>query len=752
MAQSRSNVLRNGCLVFILAVILSFGFTFLKYRYDPSTVLRDDGINEFTPYLIERGRLIAQGDWSVLTTNSLSGGNLLVDFGRSIFHPIIVALTLVATIIRQPLKLAMLFGSLEMLSLITGGYLLGRILRVRPLMAMLLGVTLAFLPLNVALFTADHWNTGLGLSSFVWALAFAMRAFRRPSAARLLAVAASSWVVFSTGWPFAYLVLALVLIVLAIIHCVPSFGSDGPLAVRLRDVLRIAMSVTLAFVAASPVFSEYVFLMPGLARSGSGINNADNFGVPSLGQVLSIGNPVGGDWWNTFWGYVYWGIPIGFVTMLVFALFFKRFVCNRLINPDMTFAATMAVLMFIGTQLPTYVGPLRWTFRYLPYLAVFVAMLVFMAIDRLEWRWTLGRAWAAALTMSVGLLVLASRTPHPGASPARTIVPPLVALVVLVVSIALIKSRKTMAAILCLALGGTALASFASVTTKDSFVQTLNMPSQTTLEPYADQLGKGFVLTVESDVPRGGAANLLTNYNYGTRYLLFGQRVVNGYDPVGQAAYQTALKPTTSQGNLPNDAIAHLAQPVEDAGSPTSCLFDQYGIRTVLLQSSGGQAVAEQLIACGFSKVDGNEIEAMYVRDGLPALDGTASLADEGLSFQSDDVIDQQHETVAVSNTSDTVKTLHFARMYWSGYSATLNGRPLTVSPSKDGVLVDVSIPAGASGTLTLSYQPVTWRVAVPLAVAAAAVLAATLAAIACSDAHRNKFGSSAAPTHSEER
>lgn len=714
-----------GALVFLASAAIAFGFTFLKYRYDPGTVLRDDGINEFVPYLIERGRLVAQGDWSVLTTNSLSGGNLLVDFGRSIFHPLIVALTLIATVIREPLRLAMLFGSLEMLSLMTGGYLLGRTVSLARMNAMLLGITLAFLPLNVALFTADHWNTGLGLSSFVWALTFAIRAFQQPNALRLLALAASCWVVFSTGWPFAYVVLALTLIVLAAAWCRP-FAKGTGLPRRLLSTARIAAAVVLAFVAALPVFSEYAYLMPQLARSSTGINNADNFGVPSLGQMLSIGNPVGGDWWNTFWGYVYWGIPIGFVTMLVWALFFKRFDRSKLADPQFApvfaAAAAMAVLMLVATQLPTYMGPLRWTFRYVGYFAVFAALLVFMLVERLDWRFSAARAKAAVITLVVGLVILSSRIPQPAHDKLHALLLPLAALAVLAMALWLLRSRRATAAVLCLALGGAALSSFTAVTSKESFVQTLNMPAASTLSAYDDELSRGYVLTVESDLPRGGASNLFENFNYGTRYLLFGHRVVNGYDPVVQKAYQLNLQPTTSQGNLPNASIAHLSQPIEGTDNK-QCRFDQYGIRSVLLQSSGGDATANALVSCGFERVDGNDDEALYARSGLPALEGTATVADDGLVFGADSVISQQHEQVHVDNNGDTAATLHFARMYWPGYTATLDGQPLTVSASEDGVLVDVEIPAGASGTVDLHYEPVTWRLAVPAALVAAGLL-----------------------------
>lgn len=736
-----------GALVFVIAAAIAFGFTFLKYRYDPSTVLRDDGINEFTPYLIERGRLIAQGDWSVLTTNSLSGGNLLVDFGRSIFHPIIVALTLVATVIHEPLKLAMLFGALEMLSLMTGGYLLGRTVRLKHLSAMLLGMTLAFLPLNVALFTADHWNTGLGLSSFVWALALAIRAFQSPRALRLFALSAASWVVFATGWPFVYVVLALSLIALAVAWCRP-FARNTGLPRRLLDTARIAFAVVLAFIAALPVFSEYAYLMPQLARNSTGVGNADNFGVPSLGQVLSVGNPVGGDWWNTFWGYVYWGIPIGFVTMLVWALFFKRFDRFRLASPEITATAAMTVLMLAATQLPTYMGPLRWTFRYVGYLAVFAALLIFMLIDRLEWRFSSTRAKAAALALCVGLVILASRIPMPTNDKMHALVLPLATLAVLIAALWLLRSRRTTAAVLCLVLGGTALSSFTAVTSKESFVQTLNMPAASTLDAYADELAQGYVLTVESDLPRGGTANLFENFNYGTRYLLFGQRVINGYDPVVQQAYQNSLKPTTSQGNLPNDAVAHLSQPVDNASGnagETICRFDQYGIRSVLLQSSGGTPTADALTTCGFERVDGNDAESLYARRGLSALVGTATLADTGLSFSADELVSQQQEHLQVENANDAPATLHFARMHWPGYTATLNGRPLEVKASSDGVLVDVEIPADASGTLELRYAPVTWRFVVPAAITAAGLLVTyTIAGLFIERRHRHRDSDSA--------
>jgi hypothetical protein len=78
------------------------------------------------------------------------------------------------------------------------------------------------------------------------------------------------------------------------------------------------------------------------------------------------------------------------------------------------------------------------------------------------------------------------------------------------------------------------------------------------------------------------------------------------------------------------------------------------------------------------------------------------------------------HECVDVAVTGEDSGRVVFARLWFPGYSATLDGEPVDVV-RYDGTLVAVDLPAGAAGELVVSYRSPGF---VPLAALAGAVVA----------------------------
>jgi len=684
----------------------------------------DDAVNEFTPYVSEIGRLISQGEWPTLSTRSFVGGNELLDFNRSPFHP----LTWVAAALIHgggAHRGVTVFAAVLIASAFLGGYVLGRTLVMRPGYSYLLGATLATGPIFLYVYASDWWNGAIGMVSFIWAAAALARAMRRPDGLSSLLLGLGVAAVFLVGWPHGYLALVLVGVVAL------GFGAFGPQPLappggRARWLLRLLIPVVLGALIASPAYAEYFAASSSVARV-SGIDNGQNFLVPSVGQLLAVMNPLGGDFWSTFGGYRYWDIPIGFVTVVGYlAIFFLRVGRKVLVGIPVLVSASAGLLLILASQTPSQLGPTRWPFRFLPFAGIALAVLILFLLDRGRLAFSRRRLMAATLTL-VGLTFSsASRFEFPSQNPIRAVLLPLLLICLVVASFLWLARRRRMFEV---AVGLTVvgimvmLVGAPSAGFKARYLQAANLPGKSSLATVGQAAGQGMILVT------GVGAGFSTATNTASRALTGGIAAFNGYDPVSQRHYDSIFHPFTAHGLVDERILDYLTSARPEWGD---CGLVAAGITAVATASDPVVGRHAALARCGFSKVGDNHKGAALFSRPSPVQAGGPTIGIGGVTFGSATVRDQ---TVQVEvRGSSTPGQLIFARMAWLGYSAELDGEPLTVSPI-DGYLVAVDIPAQASGVLTLSYRPITWPT-VPI-VAGLALLGLVLFAVAQARLHR---------------
>jgi hypothetical protein len=672
----------------------------------------DDALNDILPSSASIWRLLSEGTPPILNASTINGGNSLVDIARAPFHPITVLASAMwpvaglegVTFATAFLLLASMFGGAFFLA--RGGLRLG------------LGYSLAagFLtatsPIFVSIYLPSWWAVALGMVGYIWATSALLWAAHSPRPARLLLLGISTWALFATGWPQSYATFAASAILIAAYSMLTSESLGWR---RLHTPMKLAAVVVAGSLAGWPIISEYLELSSkGFLDRITGFNNDGNFFTPSVGQLLSVANPVSSDFLSTYWGYLWTAVPFGFATLLLLvAVFFTEhtmatFRHDRLLQ----LLAANAGLFYLMTQLPAQLGPTRVTFRYLPYALIFVIVGCLHYLNHAKRVWNWSRFSAAVAVIAAGALTASWRVAQPSDLRHSVLTP---TLYLVTTSILLLLYRKEALRHWiegALVIAGALLLAVQIPLSNPFFGGSTQAPQLSAAAQARDLAEGGFLL----DAATTGTTPNAVAPGYGSsRYLIAGIRIVNGYDSVGQSAFSRMLPTDSTQWYLGPDAIKTLAGKAP-APMGNTTWFDVMRISAVLTNADPIAGAHDALVGAGFTKVSTVGATAVFTHTrNAGSQTSTVSASTTGTTIGSGQAISDLTEQVEVTNSTPETGEVSFARMYWPGYTATLDGKPLEVR-SLNGVLVSVAVPPRTSGTLQLSYWPPSWRTALPIA------------------------------------
>jgi hypothetical protein len=150
-------------------------------------------------------------------------------------------------------------------------------------------------------------------------------------------------------------------------------------------------------------------------------------------------------------------------------------------------------------------------------------------------------------------------------------------------------------------------------------------------------------------------------------------------------------------------------------------MADLLRINTVVADRASVPA-ADSQVPAGWS-IDESDPDTWVLRriEPLPSGEDRVSWSSDGITTETIES-SERRERVTVSNPSAAPGSVLFARLDWPGYSATIDGEPVAVRMGPIG-LVEVEVPAGSSGELTLDWRPPGWRLGLLGVVAAIAIM-----------------------------
>jgi len=688
MCSRSSDVTGNSTLKGIFcSILIGVLVVVVNTMLNPGAFYIDDMQAQYAPTLMSIAETMRNaGEVPFLTLHNWYGGNLISEYQYALYNPIALFLIYWMPVFGGLASGAAFLGASYTAIMSGGVYFLAR----------KMGVSNAFSYIAVfAMATNNYvfywfsstWLPGLvSLAFMVWAMAFCLIAHR--GRMQFSACAISVWLVATAGYPYAVAVLCLFFIVHALVK---AFHEDWQ--AFLPSMLACALGVAAAAPALFPLFGIGAFS----ARPEGVYNNG--FLVPSLNDVISFVNPAYHGKMYAWGGYNTILMPMfymGWFVLPMLVLFSARLLRDRN-SILLVFLAAITVVLSLG---PEQVGPMRFSFRMVPYFHLFTILLALLAFSGIATSSAPRRRFVLYVgLMFLSLIMSLQSDPHNWKWP-------LLWWAVLSVYGYLVFFRFS--------LSNRQISVLTITMVLVIFVVTrVETPKNTNLADW------GFFKKPEigvnlTSVPKAYAVHLTGGGNYWDKArfdeMIFGQMglvlnepTVNGYSPIGHQvlAGQFCVK---VNGLLCPEIVGKLLQ--RDPGTGAT-YADLMRVDSIIVERGDYLNLIQKLDMGHFNVVTERQRSVVYRQElANRRLPGSVSWPLAGITIASLERGSAEREKLQVSERGSGVSRIIFARTWWPGYQATFRGRTVPVE-AYSGFLVSVVLPDDQSGgELVLTYTP----------------------------------------------
>jgi hypothetical protein len=695
----------------------------------------DDRQSDAIPKLIDISRILQSGEWPWLSTNAVNSGAHAVEYQNGVFNPAHLAFGYLLSQIGD-LALGSFIQILAHLLLLTGAAAwLGRLLGLSTPWAVAFAVSVGLQPYTI-FWGAGWFQAVASFSFFVLAVAAAVAFHQRPRRRYGWLLLVAAYCSNTAGWPLAIPMLGLVVVVLVAARLLT--GHDRRQTAWLGAWY--AGGAVVSLIALVPLFTSFQF-----ASRNSSVTNLGNFQVIPVEGLLQSANPTYWPWFHNFGGYALQELPFFYVAWFVLPVLvlWKRGTVDATARVLLLTAVTLLGLTAFAALGPERLLVFRFPSRFGQYVGFFLLVTVALLVARGRFSYT--RARLAVLLGLVLVLVLGSLQADPLG--ARRILPLGVVLGVLCWGFWWTRAagpaeaeapaapaqtdaeldgrpprdegpgtdpdRRRLpgaAAGQGLVVAGTVLV-LAWLAWVHPMGRGLDwgMPHDASVmqrlsaDDYTLFYGNYPPLEEPDELPSPApdVEDFYRVYHPSGMGLVAGNRQINGYSPLGHRFFREHF-PIDDQGNFADSGAEQFAAVDPSTGATWLELFrvDQ----VISLLGPRDEQLREELDG-PWQRVDETEHTAVYQRPGydLPGLVSHVDPGVEASAVERDCPWRHSRECVRVAAGDDEARVV-FARLWFPGYSASLDGEPLEVR-RHDGVLVAVDVPAGAEGVLEVRYR-----------------------------------------------
>ena len=679
------------------ALALGILAVWVPLMVDPRFFYLDDKQTFVVPYATDIAGSLLNGELPFLSLSTVFGGNYAIDWQHGLLNPYSLLTYLINYAVNDlQLAGALLVGAyLPLLTL--GTYLLARSYRLERGPALLFAGVIS--SNNFLLYWAGgSWHNHLvGTVWFVWSWVF-LQGCQEQGRYAVVGFTASAYLLLTCGFPQAAIVLAL----LTAIYLIRTL--------RMRDwrpLLDMTVGSLVAILLATPSLLPTVFTLSVTTRE-TGISN-HSFLTPTLGDYLQLGAPA------FFPKIQYWNsdmhVPIFYLAWFIppLAILVDQSGARRVLGRMAPVIVMLVILLLFGTG-PENLGPLRWPFRFLPFIHISAGLIFFAVLFQTgPLILTIER-----LAMAMGLMALAivvAVMEEPGTWRVNWFAG--LGMAGLFTGSIMLYRWRGCSALLWGLFAGTVAIFVAThvVISRNNDVPDFQVTGMRTgSEPPSMQVFSGYALYLGDRLSHhsvGGVAE----FSAAATGILDGTYTFNGYTPLGHKALQQELCIAERTQTLCAAGVAKWLEPDALTQAP---LLDLFRIKTVVAQYGMWREGIAAYLGPGWRSLGRGETVEKFERVVPLTLPGTLAWHPQKVRVDAPEPMRHQAESLSVLENAVGGRLI-FARLFWPGYHASFNGKPLEVVAHR-GFLVAVDLPPETTGRLDLWFRPPGLRLGFALA------------------------------------
>jgi hypothetical protein len=686
-----------------LAGALVVAFCLILLWHNPLVFWNDDYELSILPVFADMARSWSQGNWPILSPYSWVCGNLAGEFQYGVFSVFVNAVVIVVW--KFPFTFAQQAAAVSiahLFALAVGAFLLARDRKLSISLSIFVAL-IASLNGWIICWGASDWFGALGAFAWLpWAWWGAARALDpRRSKSRFLWPAPFVYLVVTGGFPYTVLMLLLLILWLAI----KTFAETR----NVFSVVPMLFGVALGFGLSAPAWLAILDLVQGSARELQPAKAHWQWLVSPAalpGFILPCWTVNWSDFSNRYLPHTATELACGLVAPA--ALIAGVFLRGRMVVKQIKWELILLLLVLLLSMVPT-AGPFRWSFRWLPFVHLILAICAAEVLRSFQHSRGL-RCVAPALAslVLVVLTAIAIMVLHAGGSYTLPLVWIFVGLsavwILLEVSLLNSEFRQCSPAIITFC---ALLATYVYIPTNcgvPTYNFSQNLLKSEPLDParlYLSIYPWAELTYCVSNKPgpvgqtlRPGSTSMWAELHF-----------INGYSPIRPAGIAREFA-TSIHGEINPDVGGHLLN--SQAGKDGElALLGVDGIVVARELDLTPQPSSEWELAVS------NDEGRVFHRRSAPfaRVRSVASIDSRpGEQFAAATVsrihnLRNRVEAEVEVPDGDRPALLTFSRPYFRGYQARLGDRKLPVT-SYRGLFPIVEVPASAHGRLALSYRP----------------------------------------------